>query len=86
MAKNKESKKPEFETRLSNIRVSVWKNSGENGDWYNTVITRRYKDGDEWRDSNTFNGLADLALLSEATRLAREFIRAHELWIKDEAE
>ena len=80
MAKQKkeDGNKPAFEARLNNIRVSVWQNTGENGDWFNTVITRRYKDGDEWKDSNTFNGLADLALVNEANRLAREFIVASE--------
>ncbi|TWU62361.1 hypothetical protein V7x_40900 [Crateriforma conspicua] len=74
-----EGKKPAFESRLGNIRVSVWQNTSDNGDWFNTVITRRYKDGDEWRDTNTFNGLADLALVAEAYRLARQYITEHEL-------
>ena len=80
MAKQKteNTNKPAFEARLNNIRVSVWRNVGENGDWFNTVISRRYKDGDEWRDSNTFNGLADLAIVGEAYRLAREYITAQE--------
>ena len=69
---------PAFETRLNSIRVSVWRNHGENGDWFNTVITRRYKDGEEWRETNALNGLADLALVIEGARLARDFIAEQE--------
>ena len=69
-----DSKKPVFERRLNHIRVGVWANRNEKGTWFNTVITRRYKDGEKWIDSNTFNGLADLALAGEAQRLARDFI------------
>ena len=69
---------PVFEKRLNHIRVSVWQNVNEGKPWFNAVFTRRFKDGDEWRDSNTFNGLADLALLQEALDLARAYIRREE--------
>ena len=73
-----EKKKPVFEQRLNSIRVSVWENESEHGLFYNTVIVRRYKDGDDWKDSSSFNGLADLALVTEAARLARKFITEQE--------
>ena len=69
---------PVFEKRLNHIRVSVWRNVNEGRAWFNAVFTRRFKDGDDWRDSNTFNGLADLALLQEALDLARSYIRREE--------
>lgn len=69
---------PVFERRLNHIRVSVWKNITEGKPWFNTVFTRRYKEGNEWRDSSTFNGLADLALLQEALDVARSYIRRQE--------
>jgi len=73
-----EKAKPVFEHRLNHIRVSVWANKSDHGRFFNTVIVRRYKDGDEWKDSTSFNGLADLALVGEATRLARDFIAGEE--------
>lgn len=76
---NKSKQTPAFEARLNHIRVSVWENSANGKLWLNTVITRRYKDGDEWKDSNTFSGLGDLALVAEGVRLAQEFIRSKEL-------
>ncbi len=69
-----DSKHPCWEVRLNSIRVSVWRNSGESGEWFNTVITRRYKDGEEWKETNALNGLADLALVLEGARLARDYI------------
>ena len=77
---NKSKPTPAFEARLNHIRVSVWENSANGKLWQNTVITRRYKDGDDtWKDSNTFSGLGDLALVAEGVRLAQEFIRSKEL-------
>ena len=76
--------RPSFEVRLNAIRVSVWRNQSENGDWFNTVITRRYRDGEDWKETNTFNGLADLALVNEGARLAREFIAGQELAVQHE--
>lgn len=70
--------KPAFEKRLNHIRVTVWENQSEGKPWFNTVITRRYQDGTEYKDTNTFNGLADLALVAEAVSLARDFIRQRE--------
>ncbi len=69
---------PAFVRRLNHVRVSVWMNTGDNGNWFNTVITRRYRDGEEWKDSSAFNGLGDLALLAEGIRLAQNFIADNE--------
>jgi hypothetical protein len=70
---------PAFEARLNHIRVSVWANSNNGKAWFNTVVTRRYRDGDEWKDSNSFSGLGDLALAAEGVRLAQDFIREQKL-------
>ncbi len=82
MAKTKkeQSNAPAFETRLNSIRVSVWKNENDDGAvWFNTTINRRYKDGDDWKSTDTYTSLSDLALVAEGVRLARDFIAAQEL-------
>lgn len=67
--------RPVYEERLGNIRLAVWANANERGTFFNVSIVRRYKDADgEFRESHAFTELADLALVAEATRLAREFI------------
>lgn len=75
----KSDKKPAFEQRLNHIRVTCWENrSTEGRRWFNTTVTRRYKDGEEWKEATTFNGLADLTLVTECIRLATDFIRRAE--------
>lgn len=75
----KSDKKPAFEHRLNHIRVTCWENrSTEGRQWFNTSVTRRYRDGEEWKESTTFNGLADLTLVAECIRLAMEFVRRAE--------
>lgn len=72
----KEKTAPAYEARLNHIRVTVWENTGNDGKcWFNTSVTRRYQDGNDWKDATTFNGLADLALVAEGVRMAQEFIR-----------
>ena len=71
---NTRTHKPAFETRLGSIRISVWANENDRGVWFNTTIIRVFKEGDAWKESSSFSGLADLALLKEGIRLAREFI------------
>lgn len=67
--------RPVYEERLGNIRLSIWANSNERGTYHNVNIVRKYRDADGvYRDTNTFTGLADLALVAEATRIARDFI------------
>jgi hypothetical protein len=72
------NERPAFTKRLNNVRVTVWANQTDGQFWFSTVFTRRFKDGDKWRDVTTFNGLGDLALLKEAAELACDFIRGRE--------
>jgi len=79
MTKETDNKqRPVFEKRLNHIRVCVWQNVSDGKPWYNVVFTRRYRDGEDWHHTTTFNGLADLALVREAVDLARDFILAAE--------
>ena len=74
MAKQKELK-PVFEQRFNHIRLTIWENQNKGQSWFNVVITRRFKDGDEWKESSSFSGLGYLALVSAAVRSAEEFLR-----------
>ncbi len=78
--KKERTSSPAYEARLNHIRVAVWENTRKDGKrWFNSSATRRYQDGNEWKEATTFNGLADLALLAEAVRMAQEFIRRAEV-------
>jgi len=76
--KNGNGKKPVFEKRLGSIRVAVWENTTDGKRWHNSSITRRYKQGDEWKETPTFNGVGDLALVGECVELAKAWIARRE--------
>jgi hypothetical protein len=73
-----EKNRPCFEKRVGNIRVAVWENMNDsNGTakrWHNVSIMRRYKDGNDWKEAPTLNGLGDLAQAALAVQLAEEWI------------
>jgi hypothetical protein len=69
-----EKNRPVFEKRLGFIRVAVWENNNDGVVWHNVSLTRRYKDGDNWKEVATFNGLGDLAQVAAAVALAQDWI------------
>ena len=74
-ASSNANNRPAYEKRLGAIRVTVWENVNDGRPWYNVAITRRYKDGDQWRETATFNGLGDLAQVGAAVQLAQDWIQ-----------
>ena len=71
---------PVFQKRLGSVRVAIFRNKNQKGgEWFNTRIVRQYRQGEQWREAPTFNGLADLALVEEAVRYAKEFINQQAL-------
>lgn len=48
-------KQPVHEVRLGRIRAAIWLNESDNGPFYNVTIARLYKDGDHWKDSQSFS-------------------------------
>lgn len=71
MSKNKETNnKPVKKLQLRGISASVFENKSENGIlFYKVSITRTFKDGDEFRTTNTFSR-DDLPIVRELTRQA----------------
>ncbi len=57
------SNKPVHDIRLNGVRASIWKNDTEKGMRFNTTFERYYRDGEEWKSSNSF-GRDDLLTLS----------------------
>lgn len=77
MAKNK----PAWEVRIGSIRAVAWQNENKNTGqpWFNVEINRRFKQGDEYKDSSSFNGLADLCQVKQAVELAIGWLSHREL-------
>ena len=78
-------KAPAFQTRIGGIRATVWENETDGRFYSNINLVRRFKDGDEWRDSSTLNGVADALSSMEALRCCVRFIQQREAELNSEA-
>jgi hypothetical protein len=65
--------KPAHKIRAGNLEVTVWRNDGEKGPWYSVTPSRSYKQGDEWKQSDSF-GSDDLLLLAKLLDQAHSWI------------
>lgn len=76
---NPTSTRPAHEIRINGIRASIWKNDTEKGVWFNTTFERSYRDGEEWKTSDSF-GRDDLLVLSHiATECYRWITAQHSI-------
>jgi hypothetical protein len=64
---------PVHEVRLGSIKAAIWLNDTKNGSRHSVKITRLYKDGDEWRTTDTF-GRDDLPLVEKVAAMAHAWI------------
>ena len=67
------SNKPVKEIRLGRIKAAIWENETANGSRHNVKVVRLYKDGDEWKDSDSF-GRDDLPLVAKVCDQAHTWI------------
>ena len=75
----KKNTSPIWHKRLGSIRVAVFENATDDDKvWHTLSCVRRYKDGEEWKDSSTLSGLGDIALAKTGLELAMEFIASLE--------
>ena len=65
--------RPAHEVRLGRIKAAIWANSTENGVRHNVTFSRLYRDGEDWKDSDSF-GRDDLLLLAKVADLAHTWI------------
>jgi hypothetical protein len=68
-----ETKKPVHEVRLGAIKAAIWANETEKGVRHNVTFQRLYKEGDDWRSSDSF-GRDDLLLVAKVANLAHTWI------------
>ena len=67
---------PVHEIRFGAVKAAVWENQTPNGTRYGVTVSRLYKDGDEWKRSDSF-GRDDLPLLAKVADLAHTWIFEH---------
>lgn len=65
--------KPVHEVRLGKIKAVIWANETAQGVRHNVTLKRLYKDGEDWKTSETF-GRDDLPLLAKVADLAHTWI------------
>ena len=65
--------RPVHEIRLGRIKAAIWENETQTGSRHNVTLQRIYKDGDEWRSSDSF-GRDDLPLVQKVSDLAHTWI------------
>ena len=68
-----ERTKPEMEIRIGRIKAAIWLNHTDNGQYYSVVITRLYKEDDQWHNSASF-GRDDLLVVAKVADLAHTWI------------
>lgn len=80
MNDKKNNTKPVFETKLRQIRASVFRNEGKDGSpFFNTQLVRRYQSGqNEWSNSSHFTGKVDLLLARQLIDEVLQFLADNE--------
>lgn len=68
--------KPVHEVRLGRVKAAIWANETEQGIRHNVTIARIYKDGNEWKSSQSF-GRDELPLVQKVADMAHSWIFQH---------
>jgi hypothetical protein len=64
---------PVHELRLGSVKAAIWKNQTEGGTRFNVTVSRIYKDGEQWRSTDSF-GRDDLLVLAKVVDQAHTWI------------
>jgi hypothetical protein len=67
------SRKPVHEIRLGAVKAAIWANDTQSGVRHNVTIQRLYKDGDDWKTTESF-GRDDLPLVGKVADMAHTWI------------
>jgi hypothetical protein len=66
---------PAHKIRDGVLQVTIWRNTGDKGNWYSVVPTRSYKQSDDsWKETDSLNADDCLAMA--------ELLREAYAWIK----
>jgi hypothetical protein len=64
---------PAHEIRLGSIKATIWENETANGTRHNVSFSRLYKDGDNWKQAESF-GRDDLLVVAKVADQAHTWI------------
>lgn len=68
-----EKQKPAHVVRFGRIKAAIWARQGPNGSWYSVRVCRVYKEGEQWKQADSF-GRDDLPLVCKALDKAHTWI------------
>ena len=63
------NQKPVDEIRIGRVKATIWKNGTDEQPRHNVTFSRLYKDGDQWKSTQSF-GRNDLLVLAKVADLA----------------
>ena len=64
---------PAHEIRFGSVKGAIWENQTPNGTRFNVTVSRIYKDGEQWKSTDSF-GRDDLLLLAKVIDFAHSWI------------
>lgn len=64
---------PAHKIRLGRVKATIWANQTEQGIRHSVVIRRLWKDGNDWRESDSF-GRDELPLVCKVADMAHSWI------------
>ena len=70
---SKAKQQPAHEIRMGAIKATIWENQTQTGTRHNVTVSRIYKDGDDWKQTDSF-GWDDLQLLAKVIDQAHTWI------------
>ena len=65
--------KPAHKIRSGAIEVAIWKQVGEKGTFFSVTMSRSFKQGEQWKQSDSF-GQDDILVLAKLLDLAHTWI------------
>ena len=65
--------RPAHTIRVGNVQAAIWRNTGQNGDFYNVTFKNSVKKGDEWEEYDNY-GPIDLLCISKAADLSHSWV------------
>jgi hypothetical protein len=68
-----QARRPVLTVRYGSIKAKIWKNETQFGPKMNVTVSKSYKDGDVWKESQSF-GFDDLLTLAKAVDEAHSAI------------
>lgn len=67
---SQENNKPIHKIRISSVSASIFRNTSSEGKvYFNAVVERSYKDGDDWKRTSSY-GMTDTLALGKVADLA----------------